>query len=135
MFAMRHATVDLEIRVQIGIFWFSVGPVFFYFSPSAPEFYTQIDETESIHEFQHREPCRKDNFARSREEEGESEDEDGEGRVEQVTLGITSWVRLPIMGPRGITQVPRTVFYFTLFFFSFLSFRFTPVEWLSYQIV
>jgi hypothetical protein len=41
--------------------------------------------------------------------------------VEQVTLGITSWVRLPIMGPRGITQVPRTVlvFYFTLFFFLF----------------
>lgn len=28
------------------------------------------------------------------------------GQSGPVTLGVTSWVRLPIMGPRGMTKVP-----------------------------
>lgn len=64
------------------------------------------------------------------------------GQSGTVTLGVTSWVRLPIMGPRGMTKVPdrysvpcELLFVFLLFapfaqsqhrFFVILFYFFVP---------
>ena len=57
-----------------------------------------------------------DDEEREREKERENMER---GQSGPVTLGVTSWVRLPIMGPRGMTKVPDRYRIYSVYFLSY----------------